>query len=151
MGTLLTAVLGMVALGAIMMLVFAVVGRSNRKRAAVTTDRGERTEEKLDEMLSKLALSTAPTVPGRKISASLGLVRGITRDAALSEADFVLAEKQALFRMCQNALELEADAVISIQLVTGSYTRVREWNQAQAIYIGTAVKLAPENIANVDA
>lgn len=103
-----------------------------------------------------LAVNT-PTVPGREIAETLGLVRGSTTRARFVGRDILASfrmliggeideytrlladsREQALQRMMQDAEQLGADAVVNVRFTTSAIAR----NAAEILAYGTAVKLA---------
>jgi len=101
-------------------------------------------------------ISTSDTIPGKEISEVLGIVKGNTvrarnlgRDllaviknligGEIEEYTKLMAEsrEQALDRMKQMAMEMQADAVINVRFAT-SYIMA---NAAEILVYGTAVKL----------
>lgn len=103
-----------------------------------------------------MILSTTHTVPGREISAALGLVRGSTVRARHVGRDILAglknivggeieeytklqaeAREQALQRMTDDATKLGADAVVGILITTAMVSR----GAAEILAYGTAVKL----------
>ena len=106
-----------------------------------------------------LVLSTTPEVPGREVTATLGLVRGTAirtrhvwhdfvewlRNLVGAELDHyvkMIAEtrEQALERMRDHATELGADAIVGIRFEMSRITG----GAAEMFVYGTAVRLAPE-------
>ena len=103
-----------------------------------------------------MIISTSDTIPGKEISEVLGIVKGNTvrarnlgRDllaviknligGEIEEYTKLMAEsrEQALDRMKQMAMEMQADAVINVRFAT-SYIMA---NAAEILVYGTAVKL----------
>ncbi len=103
-----------------------------------------------------MIISTSDTIPGKEISQVLGIVKGNTvrarnlgRDllaviknligGEIEEYTKLMAEsrEQALDRMKQMAMEMQADAVINVRFAT-SYIMA---NAAEILVYGTAVKL----------
>lgn len=98
------------------------------------------------------------TVPGREVSASLGIVQGNTirakhvgRDIAASFKNLVGGElkgytelltearRQSLQRMLEQAVQLQADAVVNVRFTTSAVSS----GAAELYAYGTAVKLHP--------
>lgn len=103
-----------------------------------------------------MIISNTPTVDGRTITHSLGLVRGSTvrarnfgRDifagfkniigGEISEYTRLLADsrEQALQRMIKDAEQLGADAVVNVRFTTSAVMQ----GAAEILAYGTAVKL----------
>ncbi|MFH1143289.1 MAG: YbjQ family protein [Candidatus Eisenbacteria bacterium] len=103
-----------------------------------------------------MILSTCETVPGREITAALGLVRGNTIRASHVGRDIVAALKnivggeiaeytklmgesreQAIDRMVQRAEELGADAIVGVRFTTSMVMT----QAAEILCYGTAVRL----------
>ena len=103
-----------------------------------------------------MIISNTPTVDGRTITNSLGLVRGSTvrarnfgRDifagfkniigGEISEYTRLLADsrEQALQRMIKDAEQLGADAVVNVRFTTSAVMQ----GAAEILAYGTAVKL----------
>jgi uncharacterized protein YbjQ (UPF0145 family) len=106
-----------------------------------------------------MQIHTTETVAGKRITASLGLVRGNTirarhlgRDilaglkmmfgGEITDYTKMMAEsrEQALDRMCEQARELGADAVVCVRFTTSTMAM----GAAELLAYGTAVKLADE-------
>jgi uncharacterized protein YbjQ (UPF0145 family) len=106
-----------------------------------------------------MIIATTPDVPGMKVVATLGLVRGNTirarhvgRDlmAALRniaggeirEYTKMMAEarEQAIDRMVEEAEALGADAILMVRFQTAEIMR----GAAEMLCYGTAVRLAPD-------
>lgn len=104
-----------------------------------------------------MELSNVPTIPGRQITSSLGVVRGSTvrarnigRDifaglknlvgGEISEYTKLIADarEQALERMLQDAERLGADGVVNIRFTTSQVMQ----GVAEILAYGTAVKLS---------
>lgn len=103
-----------------------------------------------------MIVSSTPTVPGREMAESLGIVRGSTvrarnvgRDifagfknlvgGEISEYTKLLADsrEQALQRMMEDAQRLGADAVVNVRFTTSAVMQ----GAAEILAYGTAVKL----------
>jgi uncharacterized protein YbjQ (UPF0145 family) len=105
-----------------------------------------------------MILSTTHTVPGREIIEIIGLARGSTvrarnvgRDIFAHLKNIVGGEieeytklqaqsrEQALQRMIDDAMKMNADAIVGIQLTTAMVMQ----GAAEMLAYGTAVKLKP--------
>ena len=75
------------------------------------------------------------------------MVRGFNLETPRSHKGVVLGERQALSQMLKAAQDRGADAVVSVQLVVGGYAFADGWRDTVVVYTGTAVKLAPEEMA----
>lgn len=103
-----------------------------------------------------MILATTETVPGKRISAVLGLVRGNTIRARHIGKDIAAAFKnlaggeitdytkmmaesreQSLDRMIEDAESLGADAIVALRFTTSSVMQ----GAAEILVYGTAVKL----------
>ena len=103
-----------------------------------------------------MEISNIPTIPGKEISSSLGVVRGSTvrarnigRDifaglknlvgGEISEYTKLIADarEQALQRMLDDARRLDADAVVNVRFTTSQVMQ----GVAEILAYGTAVKL----------
>jgi uncharacterized protein YbjQ (UPF0145 family) len=103
-----------------------------------------------------MEISNIPTIPGKDISSSLGVVRGSTvrarnigRDifaglknlvgGEISEYTKLIADarEQALQRMLDDARRLDADAVVNVRFTTSQVMQ----GVAEILAYGTAVKL----------
>jgi len=106
--------------------------------------------------MKKLIMTTTPTIAGKTITEVKGIVRGSTVRAKHLGRDFMAGLKsivggelkgyteminesrdQALERMEQEAIELGADAIVNIRLVTAEIMQ----GAAEVLAYGTAVKL----------
>ena len=107
-------------------------------------------------MQNKIIITTAEEVPGKKVSEILGIVRGNTvrarnigRDIAAGFKNIVGGEiktytdmmsnsrDEAFNRMVNHAIDLGADAVISMRFTTASIMQ----GASEILAFGTAVKL----------
>ena len=107
-------------------------------------------------MSERMIYTTTQSIPGREIVEILGVVTGnvvqtkhIGRDIAASFKSIVGGEiggytemltearHQAISRMVQHALELEADAVVGLRFTTSAIMS----NASEILAFGTAVKL----------
>jgi uncharacterized protein YbjQ (UPF0145 family) len=97
-------------------------------------------QQALDRAQAKVTVFTY--VPSDKIKQTIGLVRGISDTEASSQADFALAEREALLLLLKHAHDLGANAVVGVQLTTGTYeTSESKWQVSRPIYTGTAVRI----------
>lgn len=106
-----------------------------------------------------MIVATTPTVPGKKVVETIGLVRGSTVRAKHLGTDIIaffrnlvggeipeyskmLAEsrEQALDRMMEDAGKLGANAIISVRFSTSHITS----GAAEILIYGTAVRLEDE-------
>lgn len=103
-----------------------------------------------------MILTTSSTVPGKKVTQILGLVKGSTIRARHIGSDLIAAFKnvtggeireytklmaesreQSLDRMREEAAKLGADAVVDVRFMTSSVMQ----NAAELLVYGTAVRL----------
>lgn len=97
-------------------------------------------QQALDRAQAKVKVFTY--VPSDKIKQTLGLVRGISDTEASSQADFALAEREALLLLLKHAHDLGANAVVGVRLATGTYeTTGSKWQVSRPVYTGTAVRI----------
>jgi len=97
-------------------------------------------QQALDRAQAKVTVFTY--VPSDKIKQTIGLVRGISDTEASSQADFALAEREALLLLLKHAHDLGANAVVGVHLTTGTYeTSGSKWQVSRPIYTGTAVRI----------
>lgn len=62
--------------------------------------------------------------------------------AASTDAEFRLAEKEALLDIMNQAINLGANSVIDLKMTTGSYQQQgSQWMVSKATYTGTAVRI----------
>lgn len=110
------------------------VGGKDRKR--FQTDLGN----ELVSLQQRIFAVTTPSIPGHEVVRSFGIVRGIAPDSAGSDAEFQIAEQEALLEILRAADRLGANAVVDLKLVIGSYeTQGSKWMSARPMYSGTAV------------
>ena len=107
-------------------------------------------------MSTRIIVATAETVPGRSITAIVGVAKGNTIRARHIGSDIVAglrnivggevteytklmaeAREQALDRMMQNAASMGADAVVGMRMTTSMVAQ----GAAEILAYGTAVKL----------
>ncbi len=107
-------------------------------------------------MVKKLLISTTPTITGRTISKHLGIVKGNTirsrhvgRDIMAGFKTIVggeiksytrmtdTARKEAFNRMINEAVDLKADAIVSVRFSTSMVMQ----GASEMLAYGTAVKL----------
>lgn len=109
-------------------------------------------------MRKQMIYTNTPSVPGREIEEILGIVTGnvvqtkhIGRDIMAGFKSIVGGEitgytemltearQKAISRMVESALEMDADAVVSLRFTTSSIMS----NASEILAYGTAVKLKP--------
>jgi uncharacterized protein YbjQ (UPF0145 family) len=105
-----------------------------------------------------MILSTTHTIPGREISEILGIARGSTVRARNLGRDIFAhlknivggeieeytklqaqAREQAMQRLINDAVKMNADAIVGIQMTTAMVMQ----GAAEILVYGTAVKLKP--------
>ncbi len=102
----------------------------------------EMLDEKIQNLKNQILVVSSNTIPGKEIKEILGIVRGISDTSASSDAEFKLAEKEALFKIMEESFKLGANAIVDLKSTTGSYQRQgSQWMVSKVIYIGTAVKI----------
>lgn len=108
------------------------------------------------EILNDYIITTTETVPGKEISAVLGVARGSTVRARNIGRDFFAgiknivggeiseytklqaqAREEAMYRMVEDAKRMGADAVINVRLQTSMIMQ----GASEILSYGTAVKL----------
>tara|TARA_Y100000310_G_scaffold317241_1_gene369903 strand:+ start:13769 stop:14092 length:324 start_codon:yes stop_codon:yes gene_type:complete len=106
--------------------------------------------------MNKIIITTTETVPGKKVSKIIGVVKGNTvrarnigRDIGATLKNIVGGEvktytemikqsrEEALNRMINEAIELNADAVVNVRFMTSAI----QAGASELLAYGTAVKL----------
>jgi len=111
----------------------------NQKRAKA---KGEALDKEIQRLRKQIIVTSSNFIPGREIKEVIGLVRGVSKTSASTDAEFRLAEKEALVEMMEEALRLGANAILDLKVTTGSYEQQgSQWMVSKVIYTGTAVKI----------
>ncbi len=94
------------------------------------------------DLRQRILVVTSSIIPGKEIKDVLGSVTGVSKVAASTDAEFRLAEKEALLDIMNQAINLGANSVIDLKMTTGSYQQQgSQWMVSKATYTGTAVRI----------
>ena len=142
----------MVTVAAILFVVLALFGfawpflHSYRlKRRRINLD----TEIRLSQ--NRITVVTSDSIPERATKQVLGSVTGTSQIPASNDEERKLAEREAMYSLIEQALQLGANAVIDLNMTTESFefTEPKKflvfpaatWTATKVIYVGTAVKV----------
>lgn len=102
---------------------------------------------------NRIAVATADSIPGRVTEQALGPVTGTSQIPASNDEERKLAEREAMFSLVNQALQMGANAVVGLNMATESYQFTEpkkffvfpavQWTATKVVYTGTAVKVAP--------
>lgn len=119
-----------------------------KKREETARVKAEELDKQIQELSQRVLVVTSSTVPGKEIKRVIGAVTGVSKTEASTDAEFKLAEKEALLDIMQKAIELGANAIVDLKMTTGSYEK-RVWIDigsqkgyrmvSKVTYTGTAV------------
>jgi len=119
-----------------------------KKREETARVKAEELDKQIQELSQRVLFVTSSTVPGKEIKRVIGAVTGVSKTEASTDAEFKLAEKEALLDIMQKAIELGANAIVDLKMTTGSYEK-RVWIDigsqkgyrmvSKVTYTGTAV------------
>jgi len=123
--------------GVIVLMIFGTFGR--RKKAAI---KAEKVNKQIQDLRQRILIVTSSTIPGKEIKDVIGSVTGVSKIAASTDAEFRLAEKEALLDIMNQAINLGANSIIDLKMTTGSYQQQgSKWMVSKATYTGTAVRI----------
>ncbi len=142
----------MVTVAAILFVVLALFGfawpflHSYRlKRRRINLD----TEIRLSQ--NRITVVTSDSIPERVTKQVLGSVTGTSQIPASNDEERRLAEREAMYSLIEQALQMGANAVIDLNMTTESFefTEPKKflvfpavtWTATKVIYAGTAVKV----------
>jgi len=117
-------------------LIFYSIYAREKKAAA----KNVQLEADLTELRKEVIVVTSSSIPGREIKRVFGNVTGISDTQSSSREEFILAEKEAMYKMIVEAKRIGANAIMDLKRSTGTYEQQGSKRQvSQAVYNGTAV------------
>lgn len=119
--------------------IFLLIIFGQRQKTAIKT---KKIDKQIHDLRQRVLVVTSSTIPGKEIKDVLGSVTGVSKVAASTDAEFRLAEKEALFDIMNQAINLGANSVIDLKMTTGSYQQQgSQWMVSKVNYTGTAVRI----------
>ena len=99
-------------------------------------------EKEIQELRERITIVTSNSLPDREVKSALGNVTGISATAASTDRGFRKAEKEALADIMRRGIDMGANAIIDLQMTTGSYEQQgSKWMVSKIVYYGTAVRV----------
>ncbi len=112
-------------------------GRQNRHR---DTKRLNQLDAALASIREQLFLVSTESVPERSIVKTIGFVESMSGIEATSDADYLLAEREALLELGRQALAMGANAIVGLRKTNTHYDQAgSQWRVSRVTYLGTAV------------
>lgn len=112
-------------------------GRQNRHR---DTKRLNQLDAALASIREQLFLVSTESVPERSIVKTIGFVESMSGIEATSDADYLLAEREALLELGRQALAMGANAIVGLRKTNSHYDQAgSQWRVSRVTYLGTAV------------
>lgn len=112
-------------------------GRQNRHR---DTQRLNQLDAALTSIREQLFLVSTESVPERSIVKTIGFVESMSGIEATSDADYLLAEREALLALGNQALAMGANAIVGLRKTNTHYDQAgSHWRVSRVTYLGTAV------------
>lgn len=111
-------------------------GRQNRHRDTQLNQ----LDAALTSIREQLLLVSTESVPERSIVKTIGFVESMSGIEATSDADYLLAEREALLALGKQALAIGANAIVGLRKTNTHYDQAgSQWRVSRVIYSGTAV------------
>ncbi len=115
-------------------------GRQNRHR---DTHRLNQLDSALASIKEQLFLVSTESVPERSIVKTIGFVESMSGIEATSDADYLLAEREALLALGKQALAMRANAIVGLRKTNTHYDQAgSQWRVSRVTYSGTAVVMS---------
>jgi uncharacterized protein YbjQ (UPF0145 family) len=112
-------------------------GRQNRHR---DTQRHNQLDAELTSIREQLFLVSTESIPERSIVKTIGFVESMSGIEATSDADYLLAEREALLTLGRQALAMGANAIVGLRKTNTHYDQAgSQWRVSRVTYSGTAV------------
>ncbi len=112
-------------------------GQQNRHR---DTKRLNQLDAALASIREQLFLVSTESVPERSIVKTIGFVESMSGIEATSDADYLLAEREALLELGMQALAMGANAIVGLRKTNTHYDQAgSQWRVSRVTYLGTAV------------
>ena len=112
-------------------------GRRNRHR---DTQRLNQLDSALASIREQLFLASTDSVSERSIAKTIGFVESMSGIEAASDADYQLAEREALLALGRQALAMGANAIVGLRKTNAHYDQAgSQWRVSRVTYSGTAV------------
>jgi len=128
--------------GTIVVIVIAGIVASIILHRVHTASRNREAGLQLEALRERVLVVTSGDIPGRTIFEVKGVVMGTSKKAASTDAEFRLAEKEAMIEMMQQALGFGANAITELKITTGSYQQPgSQWMVSKVTCYGTAVRI----------
>jgi uncharacterized protein YbjQ (UPF0145 family) len=126
----------LMVIGVVFLIFFLSISGSKK-----TKEKLESIDKMLVDMKNEILSVNGSSIPNKVIKNVFGVVKGIS-DQVSKKEEFELAEKEAMYKMLFEAQKLGANAVIDVNMNTGTYEQQgSKWQVTQIIYTATAVEI----------
>lgn len=116
--------------------------RWNRRNKTVDHRRMDRMLSDLETIKHQVLLVSNDLPPSRAAIRTIGYLESVSAVEAASDADYRLAETDALLNLARNALAQGANAIVGLRKTHAHYDQPgSQWRVSRVIYSGTAVVL----------
>lgn len=117
-----------------------VLYRWHRRNKAVDQLRMNRMLSDLDAIKRQVLLVSTDQPPSRAVIRTLGYLESVSTVEVASDADYRLAECDALLNLARNAVAQGANAIVGLRKTHAHYDQPgSHWRVSRVIYSGTAV------------
>lgn len=121
-------------------LVGVALYRRNRRIKAVDHRRMDRMLLELEAIKHQVLLISTDQPPSRAATRTIGYLESVSAVEAASDADYRLAETDALLNLARNAVAQGANAIVGLRKTHAHYDQPgSQWRVSRVIYSGTAV------------
>ncbi|GAB1395012.1 hypothetical protein MASR1M60_31760 [Rhodocyclaceae bacterium] len=122
------------------LLVGLALYRWNRRIKAADHGRMDRMLLELEAIKHQVLLVSTDLPPSRAATRTIGYLESVSAVEAASDADYQLAECDALLTLARNALAKGANAIVGLRKTHAHYDQPgSQWRVSRVIYSGTAV------------
>lgn len=114
--------------------------RWNRRNKTADHRRMDRMLSDLEAIKHQVLLVSTDQPPSKAVIRTLGYLESVSAVEAASDADYQLAECDALLTLARNALAQGANAIVGLRKTHAHYDQPgSQWRVSRVIYSGTAV------------
>jgi uncharacterized protein YbjQ (UPF0145 family) len=114
--------------------------RWNRRHKSADRRRIDQMLSDLDAIKHHVLLASTDELPSRTVSRTIGYLESLSAIEAASDADYRLAECDALLSLAKDAHARGANAIIGLRKTHAHYDQPgSQWRVSRVIYTGTAV------------
>lgn len=112
----------------------------NRRNKTADHRRMDRMLSDLEAIKHQVLLASTDQPPSKAVIRTLGYLESVSAVEAASDADYQLAECDALLTLARNALAQGANAIVGLRKPHAHYDQPgSQWRVSRVIYSGTAV------------